>query len=124
MVLMSGLAACAVSPNVDEVAEDEAREVWDSANNPAYVDNTFIYEADKLPIAGQMKQAPIPADYWATYRDSINVRWDGELVELDAGGFELELRHRVSHLLPRLLVALGVFVVRRHQCRNDSGLVA
>jgi hypothetical protein len=28
-------------------------------------------------VAGGSAKAPIPGDYWATYRDSLNVKWDG-----------------------------------------------
>jgi hypothetical protein len=47
-------------------------------NNPAFVDATFVYEVDRLPLEGQTKIAPTPADYWPTYKDSVNVRWDGD----------------------------------------------
>jgi hypothetical protein len=60
-----------------EIGQSEDAERWDAKNNPATVDGTFIYEVDKLPTTGSTKVAPIPADYWATYQDSINVRWDG-----------------------------------------------
>ncbi len=75
--LFSGIAACAVAPS-ESISGDEEKEVWDSANNPAFVDNTFIYEADKLPVKGETHNKPIAGDYWATYRDSVNVRWDGD----------------------------------------------
>jgi hypothetical protein len=60
-----------------EVGQSEDAERWDAKNNPASVDGTFVYEVEKLPTTGTMKSAPIPADYWATHQDSINVRWDG-----------------------------------------------
>ncbi len=61
-----------------EVGASEDAERWDAKNDPATVDGTFIYEVDRLPVTGATKAAPIPADYWATYKDSVNVRWDGE----------------------------------------------
>ncbi len=60
-----------------EVGVSEDAERWDEKNNPASVDATFVYEVDGLPTTGALKTAPIPADYWATYKDSVNVRWDG-----------------------------------------------
>jgi hypothetical protein len=51
-------------------------DAWDSANNPAYVDPNFSYFVHQLPIAGN-GQVPIPADYWATYKDNLNHEWDG-----------------------------------------------
>ena len=58
-------------------AEDGKLEAWNSANNPAYVDSTFIQYAHQLPVAGGREKAPIPGDYWATFKDSLNVKWDG-----------------------------------------------
>jgi hypothetical protein len=76
------LAACAPDEGLDEdesnaAADDGKFEAWDSANNPASVDNTFIYEVDQLPLSGKVKNTPWAGDYWATANDSINVRWDG-----------------------------------------------
>lgn len=76
-----GLFACTATtdvPSLDAADDDESAERWNNANNPNKMDSTFIYEADKLPVEGKAKNPPIPADYWATYQDSINVRWDGE----------------------------------------------
>ncbi|MFO0677563.1 MAG: pre-peptidase C-terminal domain-containing protein [Polyangiaceae bacterium] len=79
---LSGLVACSAGANVaDEPVnsdETDSAERWNRANDPAFVDNTFVYEVDKLPALGEIKAPPTPGDYWATYKDSINVRWDGE----------------------------------------------
>jgi hypothetical protein len=69
--------ACSSAPGED-TEDDEAAEVWDSANNPAYVDGTFVMEVAGLPLEGHTKTSLIPGDYWATQRDSVNVRWDGD----------------------------------------------
>lgn len=81
-VLAMSLAACAGEEAFDEdeeaaASDDGKYEAWDSANNPARVDNTFIYEVDQLPLEGRVKDTPWPGDYWATARDSVNHRWDG-----------------------------------------------
>jgi hypothetical protein len=60
------------------VGSDVGYEKWNWANDPARVDASFEYNVDKLPLEGKANEKPIPADYWATYRDSINVRWDGD----------------------------------------------
>lgn len=77
------LAACSGAADMEDI-DDEAAimddgkyEAWNQANNPAYVDNTFIYEVAQLPLTGQTAKPPIPSDYWATFQDSINFRWDG-----------------------------------------------
>jgi hypothetical protein len=61
-----------------ERIEDGKYEEWDYANNPAKVGENFIYDVTKLPVTGRTKEVPIAGDYWATSRDSINHRWDGE----------------------------------------------
>jgi hypothetical protein len=76
-----GLAGCgapeASLEDEENVMDDGKYEAWNRANNPAYVDSTFVYEVDRLPVAGEMANTPIPGDYWATQKDSINHRWDG-----------------------------------------------
>lgn len=61
-----------------DLGTDVGNEKWNQANNPAYVDSSFEYNVDQLPVIGEAEQAPIPADYWATYKDSINQEWDGD----------------------------------------------
>lgn len=86
LLLALGLAACAgdavegdLEPeDLDESLDDGKYEAWNYANNPAYVDNTFVLEVDQLPLQGETKTPLIPGDYWATYKDSLNHRWDGE----------------------------------------------
>ena len=45
------------------------------------------YGVDQLPVEGFAAKAPIPADYWATYRDAINQRWDGSASQSPAEKF-------------------------------------
>jgi hypothetical protein len=66
------VAACEAS----EAGVDEANETWDKANNPAFIDATYEYAVDKLPVKGITARALIPGDYWPTSKDSINQRWD------------------------------------------------
>lgn len=69
----------------DEIIEEETEEqiegkgeAWDQANNPAYVDSTFVMEIERFPLQGKPSQQPWSGDYWGTYQDSLNKRWDGE----------------------------------------------
>jgi len=76
-----GLAGCGQEPAAEDeenVLDDGKYEAWNSANNPAYVDSTFVMDVTALPVEGESAKKPIPGDYWATARDSINHRWDGE----------------------------------------------
>ena len=81
--LVVNLAACGAvtsGPADDEenVMDPGKYEAWNEANNPAYVDSSFVYEVDQLPVEGKTARDPWPGDYWATARDSINYRWDGD----------------------------------------------
>ena len=70
--------ACAVSSGGGGGSSVRAgdKEPWDSANNPANIDASFEYRADALPLSGHGPE-PIPGDYWAVARDSLNARWNG-----------------------------------------------
>lgn len=61
----------------DDTGQDVGYETWNRANDPARVDSNFKYNVADLPLSGEAKELPIPADYWATYKDSVNKRWDG-----------------------------------------------
>lgn len=79
---VAGFAACGGGMedplDQDDVAEESGKaDAWDYANNPARVGEPFIYDLTRLPVRGATKTVPIAGDYWATARDSINVRWDG-----------------------------------------------
>ncbi len=65
------------SADEDDDGDESKTEAWDSMNNPAFVDNTFSYLAPDLPVQGEAATTPWAGDYWATARDSINHRWDG-----------------------------------------------
>jgi hypothetical protein len=83
--LSAFLAACAgdplgleqgLDPEDLDVGIDGKAEAWDRANNPAYVDDSFLYNVNQLPLRGENPK-PIPSDYWAVHKDSLNVIWDG-----------------------------------------------
>jgi hypothetical protein len=81
-----GLGACGGDLPADDVdpedlappVADGKTEVWDRANNPAFVDGTFLMHVSQLPLRGEGPR-PIPSDYWPVYKDSLNVRWNGEM---------------------------------------------
>lgn len=73
-----GGAATGALEDEDINSVDEGKyEAWNQADNPAYVDNSFVYEIGALPLDGKAATDPWPGDYWATANDSINHRWDG-----------------------------------------------
>ncbi len=75
---LSGAACSSEAPDGHDSEEVDSAERWNSSNNPAYVDSTFVYEVDALPLSGGPKTAPIPGYYWPTAHDSVNSRWDGK----------------------------------------------
>jgi hypothetical protein len=78
--LIALVASCGGQEETDESPPEVGGkgEAWDSANNPAYVDSTFVYDVAGTPVEGEAKNIPWAGDYWATASDSINVRWDGD----------------------------------------------
>ena len=84
-MLALGVAACnggpageVLEPEDEETLDGEGKaEAWNQANNPASVDSNFAYYVHQLPMEGH-GPVPIPGDYWATQRDTLNHRWDGE----------------------------------------------
>lgn len=75
--LASALLLAGTGCSGDDVGSDESYETWNDRNNPAYVDADFVYSVDQLPVEGFAAEDPIPADYWATYKDNLNQKWDG-----------------------------------------------
>ncbi|MSP59739.1 MAG: hypothetical protein EXR72_05245 [Myxococcales bacterium] len=106
-----------VEPEDENILDDGKYEAWNSANNPAYVDNTFVYEVDKLPTAGKGKP-PIPADYWATYKDNINVRWDGEMSLSAAEKFEKAFKK--TGLVKTITNVHGIKAHGRKECTKNE----
>ncbi len=71
-------AACRGAPIQPGAAQPGQKEdAWDTANNPSHLGDDFIYAVYALPTEGEAPP-PIPGDYWPTYRDSINAKWDSE----------------------------------------------
>lgn len=84
------LAACSGtddgSPAADPGTESEQgpggkADQWDSRNDPEQfqIDFEYAYQALEQYKTGRADQTPWPSDYWATYEDSINVRYAGGL---------------------------------------------
>jgi hypothetical protein len=67
-----------LDPEDHDVSADGKTEAWDSANNPAFVDSTFLANVNQLPLSGEGGR-PTPSDYWPVYKDSLNVKWDGSM---------------------------------------------
>jgi hypothetical protein len=77
--LASTLAACVAEDNEEVKGGDKPGkyDAIDSANDPARFDPNLERRFDRLPMEGQATNVPWASDYWASARDSINVRWHG-----------------------------------------------
>ncbi len=117
-----GMAGCgAPEPSLDneeDVMDDGKYEAWNRANNPAYVDSTFVYEVDRLPVAGESANKPIPGDYWATARDSINVRWDGDSSLSPAE--KVEKAFNLTGFSKAVTDNFGIYGHGRKECKESS----
>ena len=82
-----GLAACSenaapperredIDPEDLAAPSDGKSDEWDRANNPGFVDPSFLMHVTELPLRGETRK-PITGDYWPVYKDSLNAKWDG-----------------------------------------------
>lgn len=121
-VLGSSLAACqapdGVVPEEEEVSVDDGKyEAWNYANNPAYVDSTFVLDVTTFKAEARTKTPPIPGDYWGTYKDSINYRWDGE--ELSPAE-KIEKALNKPGFAKRVTDEFGIYSGTRKACKESS----
>ena len=76
-----GLSACSTQAPSDTSADLSSSEralEWGPKDNPASLDDGFEYAFDALPMSGASTDTPWVGNYWPTYRDNINYRWEGE----------------------------------------------
>ncbi|MEE2785784.1 MAG: hypothetical protein VX589_00495 [Myxococcota bacterium] len=64
---------------IGQYTSDEQRLAWGQFDRPESFDPdaNFAYRFDDLPTRGEADIAPWAGDYWPTYKDSINQRWNG-----------------------------------------------
>lgn len=78
IALVGGCGAPELDPEEVEVVENAKSDAFRGRDNPAYAGETFIYDPADLPVEAHTPAVPIAGDYWAVYKDSINVRWNGD----------------------------------------------
>jgi hypothetical protein len=61
---------------------------WGYSDNPASFDSEFEYTFYKLPKSGEAENVPWTGNYWPTYRDNINYRWNGASSDSPAKKYE------------------------------------
>ena len=63
--------------SVDEKGETTKELPWGASDDPSIFSGDLKYTLADLPRQGSPEQAPWTGTYWPTYKDSINVKWDG-----------------------------------------------
>lgn len=64
--------------SVDPKGEATKELPWGPSDDPSVFSDDLTYTLADLPREGAPEQAPWTGTYWPTYKDSINVKWDGE----------------------------------------------
>src|SRR4051794_18429362 len=74
-------AGCAAAPAAEESDKDlgsaQQPETWSSGDDPAILSRDLQRNLEMLPNEGSAGESPWAGNYWPTYQDSINYRWDG-----------------------------------------------
>lgn len=73
------LGGCAMEADAgnkgDDIGGEGKEDRWDWRNNPERFDGDYNYHLADMPQSGTAERDAWPSTYWATYEDSINVRW-------------------------------------------------
>jgi hypothetical protein len=79
MLALAGFGCAQIDE--ENTQTEDVKERWDSRNDPTRFRGIQLkYNLDELPTSGRAEREIWPSTYWATYQDSINVRWSsGEL---------------------------------------------
>ena len=76
----TGCAATHGGSGEDEQGTDGVKqpEVWSQADDPAIFTSSLERKLAALPDHGEASTIPWAGNYWPTYRDDINYKWDGD----------------------------------------------
>ena len=87
LTMMLGMLGCESyrEPALRQAGQPER---WTENDNPALFDENLEMSFQRLPLTGQARRIPWPGYYWATYRDSINLRWAGGNTDSPAKKYE------------------------------------
>jgi hypothetical protein len=75
-LLLLSLAACSTTERVEGFGPDLYK-AWADNGSPSLLSSDLEYKLSELPDSGAAESAPWAANYWPTYRDSINHKWQG-----------------------------------------------
>lgn len=73
-------AGCDTDAELGEFAASPAtnHRAWGTSDDPGLLGDDFEHTFASLPTSGEAKTAPWAGNYWPTYRDNLNYRWDGD----------------------------------------------
>lgn len=77
------------SEKEEETASIQQPEPWSNRDDPWGFSHTLERRAAALPRSGEASPIPWPGNYWPTWEDSINDRWNGPNSQSPAKKYEL-----------------------------------
>ncbi len=81
-------------PAEPPVVEARAPMAWTAADDPALFGGEMVYTLADLPREGEARRIPWAGNYWPTWQDGYNHRWQGEgsqsTMEKYAAAFEVD----------------------------------
>ncbi len=85
VILSIVLIGCGSDPSGKKIAEDNVKggadgksERWGSGDDPRMFSNDLEYRLAELPQNAEIPNIPWAGNYWPTYQDNINYKWDGD----------------------------------------------
>lgn len=60
------------------LSSTKQEEAWSAQDTPTLFASTLEFKFSELPANGEAQTIPWAGNYWPTYEDNINHRWDGE----------------------------------------------
>jgi hypothetical protein len=80
LVAVVALGGCATSEDAwgdYESAPEWLQKAWGTSDDPSLLGDDFVTQLADLPDAGEADQVPWAGNYWPTYKDSLNHKWEG-----------------------------------------------
>ncbi len=89
ILLFVFLSACSDAPVAvsSSPGSGDHRMRWTSNDHPRLFDLPLQYKLSELPRSGEAATAPWTGNYWPTYQDNINYRWDGPTTQSPAAKY-------------------------------------
>jgi hypothetical protein len=119
LALLLLLAACTTSEPDTRPEPRDPSKAWSASDDPDLFDDALEYRYAALPRSGAVTKVPWAANYWPTWKDSVNHRWAGpDSVSPTAKygaafGRDAELEDRVS-------AAYGIDSIAGRSCSTDA----